>query len=93
MALGTISSYSRSTDCGGHAKYRTSEESTRLAFSLYTYSPVIRHWRYTKPELGYVIAIRFKDLSTSGFAATFYFKPQTIVKTHGPGKVIPVQAT
>ena len=66
---------------------------TRLAFSLCTYSPVNRHWCYTRPELSYVIATGFIDLTTSGFAATFYFKPQTMGKAQGPGKVVPVQAT
>ena len=51
---------------------------TRLAFSLYRYSPAIRHWCYTGPELSYVIATGLIDLSTSGFPATFYFKPQTM---------------
>jgi len=66
---------------------------TPLAFTLYTYSPVIRHWRYTKPELRYVIATRFIDLSTSGFTATLYCKPETMGRAQGPGRVVSLQAT
>lgn len=45
--FGILSSYCRSTDYGGHAKYRTTP--TRLAFSP-CISAATGHWHHTTPE-------------------------------------------